>query len=220
MIFYTEEKATLPSLRVRLTDFSYKRASSRGSSSYFLLHVVKIQNEAMWNNELHEGDEPRCAPCFLCCLSGQTDPTVPCAVYLPEKMRPVSLHRALNLGRSWTLSTRCAAALLPDARRCPSPSPTSSRIPPQCSAPCTSELPSDFPFTPPRSVSDPRRRRRHHRVQTASLTSTLLPLLAHCALCISHARLAHHFYWTGSKTSHAQSAQSAVVAVLSITLCC
>lgn len=66
---------------------------------------------------------------------------------LPEESRPDPLHSALTLERRWIRTPCCPAALLPDARRSPSQSPRSSHIPPRCSAPCTSERPSDFPFT-------------------------------------------------------------------------
>lgn len=43
-------------------------------------------------------------------------------------------------------SRRCRCHLQPPARRSPSPTPTSSRIPQRCSAPWTASCPADFPF--------------------------------------------------------------------------
>lgn len=43
-------------------------------------------------------------------------------------------------------SRRCRCHLQPPARRSPSPTPTSSRIPQRCSAPWNASCPADFPF--------------------------------------------------------------------------
>lgn len=105
--------------------------STSAQSSIPSLSGMKVKSPAVLGASLL----PFCQTDSLCVLflSG-----------LPEESRLDRLHSALSLKHRWTRTPRCPA------RRSPSPSPTSSRIPPRCSAPCTSERPSDFPFTPPR----------------------------------------------------------------------